>query len=509
MSTPREPSMTAFPSCPGFTACGGCKYNDLAYDRQLDEKQKRLEKLLGSFCAVSPIRGMDEPLHYRYKVHQVITRNAQGRIAGGYYAAGSHKVVTVPSCRLDDEDCQAVIGTVCRLAKEFGLPVYNEIKKTGFLRHVMVRKSRSTGEMMAILVAASPEMHGKNKFVQALIAAHPDVTSVILNVNNRRTSMVLGEKNITLFGPGYLTETLCGLEFRLSPASFFQVNPVMTEALYETAMDLAQLTGTETVIDAYCGTGTIGLIAAVRAGKVIGVELNADAVRDARQNARANKIKNAEFVRADASRFMTERAARGETADAVFLDPPRSGCSPALLDALLRLTPGRIVYISCGPESLARDLAVLTKNAYRVQAIQPFDLFPFTEHCEVAVQLCRNSSSHSMNLQNEPFEMIKNGQKTIELRLYDEKRKKVKAGDVIVFTNAETNESLKVSVLKLHRFDSFETLYRSLPLLKCGYTEDNVSKAAPSDMEQYYSAAEQKRCGVVGIEISLLKETTD
>ena len=230
--------MAPLPSCPGFRACGGCKYDDLAYDRQLAEKQKRLEKLLGSFCAVSKIRGMDDPLHYRHKVHQVLTRSADGSISGGYYAAGSHKVVTVPSCRLDDEECQAVIRTVCCLAKEFGLPVYNEVRKTGLLRHVMVRRSRSTGEMMAILVAASPEMHGKNKFVQQLTAAHPKVTSVILNVNGRRTSMVLGEKNITLFGPGYLTETLCGLSFKLSPASFFQVNPVMTEPLYETAVSI-------------------------------------------------------------------------------------------------------------------------------------------------------------------------------------------------------------------------------------------------------------------------------
>ena len=214
-------------------------------------------------------------------------------------------------------------------------------------------------------------------------------------------------------GDGTLNETLCGLSFKLSPASFFQVNPVMTEPLYETAVDFAALTGTETVIDAYCGTGTIGLIAAGHAGQVIGAELSADAVRDARENAKANNIKNARFVRADSGRFMTERAAKGETVDVVFLDPPRSGCSPAFLNALLSLAPGRIVYISCGPESLARDLAVLTKSAYRAEAIQPFDLFPFTEHCEVAVQLCRNSSSHSMNLQNEPFEMIKNGQKTI------------------------------------------------------------------------------------------------
>ena len=385
--------MAPLPSCPGFRACGGCKYDDLAYDRQLAEKQKRLEKLLGSFCAVSKIRGMDDPLHYRHKVHQVLTRGADGSISGGYYAAGSHKVVTVPSCRLDDEECQAVIRTVCRLAKEFGLPVYNEVRKTGLLRHVMVRKSRAEGEMMVILVAASPEMHGKNKFVQQLTAAHPKVTSVILNVNDRRTSIVLGEKNITLFGPGYLTDTLCGLSFKLSPASFFQVNPVMTEPLYETAVDFAALTGTETVIDAYCGTGTIGLIAAPRAGQVIGAELSADAVRDARENAKANKIRNARFVRADAGRFMTELAARSEHADAVFLDPPRSGCTPEFIRALLALSPERIVYVSCGPESLARDLGMLTKGGYAVKAIRPFELFPFTEHVECVVLLSKGNMS--------------------------------------------------------------------------------------------------------------------
>ena len=383
--------MTPLPSCPAFKVCGGCKYNDLPYEQQLAEKQKRLEKLLGSFCAVSEIRGMTDPLYYRHKVHQVLTRTAQGQFLGGYYAAGSHKVVTVPSCRLDDEECQAVIGTICRLAKELGLPVYNEIRKSGLLRHVMVRKSHASGEMMVILVAAAPELHGKTKFVQQLTAAHPKVTSVILNVNGRRTSMVLGEKNITLFGPGYLTDTLCGLSFKLSPASFFQVNPVMTGPLYETAADFARLSGTETVIDAYCGTGTIGLIAASRAGQVIGAELNADAVRDARENARANHIKNARFVRADAGRFMTEFAARGEHADAVFLDPPRSGCTPEFISALLALSPDRIVYVSCGPESLARDLGMLTKGGYSVNAIQPFELFPFTEHVET---VCLLSNTH-------------------------------------------------------------------------------------------------------------------
>ena len=468
--TPPEDAMTVIPACPVFNDCGGCKYNALSYEKQLIEKQKQLEKLLGAFCAVSPIRGMDDPLHYRHKVHQVLARGEGGSISGGYYAAGSHRVVTVPSCRLDDEACQAVIRTVCRLAKEFGLPVYNEYKKTGLLRHIMVRKSRATGQMMVILVAASPQLHGKTKFVQQLTAAHPKVTSVILNVNDRRTSMVLGEKNITLFGPGYLTDTLCGLRFKLSPSSFFQVNPVMTEPLYETAMDFAGLSGTETVIDAYCGTGTIGLIAAERAREVIGAELNASAVRDARENARANNIRNARFVHADAGRFMTELAARGEHADVVFLDPPRSGCTPEFVNALLRLAPNRVIYISCGPESLARDLTALTKGDYTVSAIQPWDLFPMTAPVETVVLLVRKNPDTYIN---------------VKLDL-----------DELDLTSAEakaTYDEIKDYILKEHGV-KVSTLYIAQTKRKCGlevgehYNKSNKDEAkqaqCPEDKEK-------------------------
>ena len=228
--------------------------------------------------------------------------------------------------------------------------------------------------------------------MKALKKEHPAITSVVLNVNDRNTSMVLGERNITLSGKGFIEDELCGLRFRISPASFYQVNPVQTEILYGKAMELARLTGKERVIDAYCGIGTIGLIAAKSAGQVTGVELNRDAVRDAVENCRRNGIKNARFLAGDAGEFLTAMAASGEKADVVFMDPPRSGSSKAFLDSLKILAPERIIYISCGPETLARDLKVLA-GSYRVGKIQPVDMFPFTGHTEVVVQLLRKSAA--------------------------------------------------------------------------------------------------------------------
>ena len=392
--------MNTIPACPVFKDCGSCKFNTQSYEEQLSVKQNRLVRLLGSYCSVSPIRGMADPLHYRHKVHQVPAGQPGGRILGGYYAAGSHRVVTVPSCRVDDEACQAVIATVCRLAQSPGITARNELRRTGYLRHVVVRKSRASGKMMVILVAVNARFHGRSKFTEQLVAAHPEVASIVLNINDRETSMVFGRQSIPLYGPPYLTETLCGLDFRLSPTAFFQVNPRQTEPLYETAMEFAALSGKETVIDAYCGTGTIGLIAAKRAARVIGAELNPDAVRDAIRNAKQNHITNARFVQADAGRFMTGFAEEGGHADVVFLDPPRSGCSPEFIAALLQLAPSRIVYISCGPDSLSRDLAAFTCGGYRVCAIQPYDLFPFTEHVETVVQLSKgNISSQNVRVE--------------------------------------------------------------------------------------------------------------
>ena len=250
------------------------------------------------------------------------------------------------------------------------------------MRHVLVRRGFSTDEIMVVLVIGSPIFPSKNNFVKALRKKYPQITTVVLNVNDKKTSMVLGERDIVIYGKGYIRDTLCGCTFRISPQSFYQVNPVQTEILYKTAIEYAGLGRKETVIDAYCGIGTIGLVAAKRAKNVIGVELNPDAVRDARINAKENKITNARFYQGDAGEFMENMAENGEHADVVFMDPPRTGSDKKFMSSVIKLNPSRIVYISCGPETLARDLEYLTKHGYDVRKIQPVDMFSFTDHCE-------------------------------------------------------------------------------------------------------------------------------
>lgn len=377
--------------CEITAKCGGCAYQGIPYEEQLKLKQDRCEKLLGSFAPVLPIHGMADPLFYRNKVHHAFYRDRKGNIISGSYEAGSHRVVSVSECMLEDRKCQEIIASVRNLLKSFKIQIYNEDNGTGFLRHVLVRRGFASGEIMAVLVAASPVFPSKNNFVKALRKAHPELTTVILNVNDRRTSMVLGSRNITLFGPGFIKDELCGCRFRISPDSFYQVNPVQTEYLYNTAMEFAHLKKTDTVIDAYCGIGTIGLVAAGRAGSVTGVELNPDAVKDAVINAKENGIENARFFRGDAGDFMEAMAREGRHADVVFMDPPRAGSTDQFIDAVDKLSPDKVVYISCNPETLARDLAYFKKKKYFVKRIQPADMFPFTEHTEVICLLVRNT----------------------------------------------------------------------------------------------------------------------
>lgn len=368
--------------CKSAKKCGGCQYQGVPYEEQLKKKQKQVEKLLGKFCKVSPIIGMKDPYHYRNKVHSAFGRDRKGNIISGTYEASTHNIIPVEDCLIEDEKCQEIIRTIRCMLKSFKIKTYDEDTGYGLLRHVMVRRGFQSGEIMVILVLGSPILPSKNNFVKALRQAHPEITTVVLNVNDKRTSMVLGEREIVIYGPGFIRDRLCGCTFRISPKSFYQVNPVQTEILYNIAMKYAGLTGKETVIDAYCGIGTISLIAARNAGWVIGVELNKDAVRDARINARENQIRNVEFRQGDAGEFMLAMADSGQHADVVFMDPPRAGSDEKFLSSLIRLAPSRIVYISCGPESLARDLKYLTKHGYTVTKIQPTELFAFTEHVE-------------------------------------------------------------------------------------------------------------------------------
>lgn len=376
--------------CPVAKKCGGCQFVDMPYKEQLKRKQRQAEQLLKAFGKVMPIIGMEEPAHYRNKVHAVFDFQKGRGIVSGIYQEKSHRVVPVEGCLLEDEKADAIIRSVRELAKSFKYKAYDEDSGYGLLRHVLIRVGHVTGEIMVVLVLGSPILPSKNHFLKELCKLYPEITTILINVNSKRTSMVLGEKEQVIYGKGYIEDELCGRRFRISAKSFYQVNSIQTETLYQKALSYAALTGRETVVDAYCGIGTIALAAAGQAKKVIGVELNQDAVRDAVTNAKINQIKNADFYLNDAGRFLTQMAEAGEQVDVVFLDPPRSGSTEEFLDALLRINPKRVVYISCEPETLARDLKYLTgKSDYRVQEITPVDMFPFTENIEAVCVLSK------------------------------------------------------------------------------------------------------------------------
>ena len=377
------------PLCPAAGKCGSCVYQGIPYSEQLKKKQNQVKKLLKGMCPVRPMTGMEHPVHYRNKVHAVFDRKKDGTIISGVYARGSHRVVPVEECMIEDALSDAVIRDIRGLLKSFKIKIYNKDSGYGLFRHVLIRRGFASGQMLVVLVVSSPVFPSKNNFVKALLKLHPEITSIVLNINDRKTSMVLGDREIVLHGKGFIEDTLCGRIFRISPRSFYQVNPVQTEVLYRKAIELAALTGKERVIDAYCGIGTIGLSASSHAGEVLGVELNPDAVRDAIANARRNGVKNIYFYQNDAGEFMKEMAAEGERADVVFMDPPRAGSDEAFLSSLIRLSPERVVYISCNPETLARDMKYLVRHGYRAREAWPVDMFPWTDSIEAVVLLSR------------------------------------------------------------------------------------------------------------------------
>ena len=377
--------------CPHAKLCGGCQYQGLPYAEQLRRKQRQAEALFSSFAPVSPILGADEPLHYRNKVHAAFGFDAQRRVVSGVYRPGSHVIVPVEDCLIEDETADRVIAAIRALLPKLKIPVYDERRGSGWLRHVLVRRGFATGEIMVVLVAVSPVLKNQKAFLSELLGRFPAIRTVVLNVNDRFGPVVLGPKSKVLYGDGYIEDILCSLRFRLSPTAFFQINSAQCEKLYAKAIELAQLSGTETVLDAYCGVGTIGLCAAAKAKQVIGVELNREAVKDAIANARLNGIKNAWFTAGDAGAYMDGMLREGGRPDVVLMDPPRAGSDRRFLDALLRCSPKRVVYVSCGPDTLRRDLDFLTRGGYRVEAIQPVDMFPYTEHVETVVLITRPS----------------------------------------------------------------------------------------------------------------------
>ncbi len=379
-------------SCPVMKRCGGCQIQHYSYEKQLEEKQKGVNILLDKYCKVEEIIGMENPYYYRNKVHAVFDTDKKGSIISGVYEAGTHKVVPVDSCLIEDQRADNIIVTIRGMLKSFKIKAYNEDTRVGLLRHVLIRTGHESGEIMVVLVLASHIFPSKNNFIKALLKKHPEITTIVMNVNNKKTSMILGEREQVLYGRGFIEDTLCGKVFRISPKSFYQINPVQTEILYGKAIELAELKGSETIIDAYCGIGTIGIIAGDHAKKVLGVELNKDAFKDAITNAKRNKSKNIFFYNCDAGEFMNQMASEKQSADVVFLDPPRSGSTEQFLDSMISINPKKIVYISCNPVTLERDLAYLTKRGYKAKTAIPVDMFPGTEHVEVIIMMTKCGS---------------------------------------------------------------------------------------------------------------------
>lgn len=371
-------------ACPVYKKCGGCQLQNLSYPEQLKFKQNKVERLLKKFCKVEPIIGMENPYHYRNKVQAAFYTNKSGKIISGVYQSGTHHVVGIDSCQTEDVVADKIIVAVRRLMPSFKMTTYNEDTGKGFLRHILVKRGFATNQIMLVLVTGTSVFPSKNNFVKAILKQFPEITTIVQNVNNYNTNLVLGENQKVLYGKGYIEDVLCGCRFRISPKSFYQINPVQTEVLYNTAMEYADLKGNETVLDTYCGIGTIGIVAAKRgAGRVIGVELNGDAVRDAIVNARANNLKNIRFYKGDAGEFMYEASDEDEKPDVVFMDPPRAGSDTKFLDSLIKMSPKTVVYVSCNPETLARDLDYVTKNSdYKIRKIRPVDMFPHTAHTE-------------------------------------------------------------------------------------------------------------------------------
>lgn len=382
--------------CSCFKRCGGCQL-DKPYAEQIEWKQAKEDRMLSRFCRPKQIIAMSDPYNYRNKVQTVYKVNGSKHIVSGVYQSSKHSVVLTDDCFLEDIRAQQIIATLKDLMADFRILPYNEESGQGLLKHTLIRTSQTTGEVMLVLVTSSPVFPAKKNFVHAITEKHPYITTIIQNINKGTTPLTLGDRDIIMYGKGYITDELCGCRFRVSPHSFYQVNPEQTEKLYAQAISCAELKKGDKVIDAYCGTGTIGLIAAKSGADVAGVELNAEAVKDAVSNAKLNKLDNIRFYNEDAGEFMSKLADAGESCDTVFLDPPRAGTTEEFVDSLGKLRPEKIVYVSCKIETLERDLKLLAKIGYKAQLIQPVDMFPHTTGIENVVLLKRKVISLTPN----------------------------------------------------------------------------------------------------------------
>lgn len=385
----------AEPFCSVYKRCGGCSLQHMNYEKTLEFKRQvvidNLTRIGGlSDVEVNETLGMENPLNYRNKAQYPVGMGKEGPVAG-FFARRSHEIIDAPVCGIQHSLSDKAKDIVLGFVKALSIPIYDESTGAGLIRHVVTKTAFGTGEIMVIIVAARPEIPKINKLIYRLRRDIPGLASIILNINSKPGNVVLGDQNITLDGKDAIEDILGGLTFEISPLSFYQVNSAQAEVLYKKAIEYAALSGNETVYDLYCGIGTITLFAAEKAGRVVGIEVVPEAVEAAKRNATKNNITNTEFYAGEVEKMFPKLFAEGKKADVVFIDPPRKGCDEALLKALVDMSPSRIVYVSCNPSTLARDLKYLCGEdaGYEVKEVQPVDMFPWTEHVECVVLITR------------------------------------------------------------------------------------------------------------------------
>ena len=480
------------PRCPVARACGGCQLQELDYREQLRFKERKVynhlkriggmdrlflpedrEKAAGVLDAVvmEPIIGMEDPWRYRNKAQYPVGLGKDGPLTAGFYAGRTHSLIPAPGldCFLGCQENKELLKIILDFMKEYKIKPYDEAAHQGLVRHVLLRKGFSSGGLMVCLVINGEELPHGGELAERLREA--GVSSVSYSVNMERTNVIMGTRIVNLYGPGYITDTIGDIEYRISPLSFYQVNPVQTEKLYGTALEFADLSGGETVWDLYCGIGTISSFLAKKAGKVYGVEIIPQAIEDARENARRNGIENVEFFVGKAEEVLPEQYERNHVhADVIVVDPPRKGCDPVCLETILKMAPERVVYVSCDSATLARDVKFLEENGYRAMRVRPVDMFPMGGHVETVCLLSKlNTKQH------------------IEVEI------KMDELDLTAAESKATYEEIKAYVLE-HSGMKVSSLYIAQVKQKCGIIErENYNKPKSEDAKQPQCPPEKEK----------------
>ena len=380
--------------CKCYSKCGGCVFRHISYEEELKIKKQRVYDALTRIGKIEDFKmneivGCESPDNYRNKSQIPIGKDKENNVIMGFFGNHSHRIVGNGECMLHPKEFDDIVGIIKNWINQYNIDIYDETAHRGLLRHLYLRHGKKSGELMVCMVINGNDLPFKQELIGMLTVYSDNIKSIMLNVNRGKTNVVLGGKCVTIYGNDHITDELCGLKFNISPLSFYQVNRDQTEKLYGIAADYAELSGEEFLIDLYCGTGTIGLSMAHKAKKVLGIEIIPQAIENAKENAKNNNIQNAEFVCSDASSAAEQLSKNRTEPDVVIVDPPRKGCDGIVIDSVCRMSPKRVVYVSCDPETLARDLSIFEGNGFKVEEVTPVDMFPRTQHVETVVLMSR------------------------------------------------------------------------------------------------------------------------